>query len=61
MQVSLNPKITTSNTMLESGISIHLHVLWAMKAMVVWVFYTEFYEKAREGFFIIKVVAKGTF
>lgn len=47
--------------MLESGISIHLHVLWAMKAMVVWVFYTEFYEKAREGFFIIKVVAKGTF
>lgn len=47
--------------MLESGISIHLHMLYAMKAMVVWVFYTEFNEKSREGFFIIKVVAKGTF
>ena len=44
--------------MLESGISIHLHVFYAM---VVWMFYTEFKEKTHEGFFISKVVAQGTF
>ena len=58
MKASLNSKITTSNTMLESGISIHLHMLYTM---VVWMFYTEFKEKTRKGFFISKVVAKGTF
>ena len=44
--------------MLESGTSIHLHMLYAM---VVWMFYTEFKEKTRKGFLISKVVAKGTF
>ena len=43
--------------MVESGISIHLHMLYAM---VVWIFYIEFQEKTREGIFISKVVAKGT-
>ena len=44
--------------MLKSGISIHLHALYAV---VVWMFYTEFKEKTRVGFFISKVVAQGTF
>ena len=44
--------------MLESGISIHFHMLYVM---VVWMFYAEFKEKTCEGFFISKVVVKGTF